>query len=148
MNPNWILKTFTDLTPDELYKILRLRAEVFVVEQNCVFQDMDNKDQESHHLTGWLDNELVAYTRIMPAGLAYEEVSIGRVVSSPRYRGSGAGRELMNKAFLCIAELYGKQRVRIGAQLYLQTFYSSLGFEPQGDIYLEDGIQHIIMLKP
>jgi len=148
MQLEWTLKKFDDLTPSELYKILRLRSEVFVVEQNCVFLDMDNKDQSCHHLMGSYDNELVVYVRLVPAKLAYDEISIGRVVSSPKYRGSGVGRKLMVKAIESCAELFGQQPIRIGAQLYLKTFYSSLGFEPQGDIYLEDGIQHIEMIKP
>jgi ElaA protein len=147
MQLQWLLKKFDELTPLELYNVLRLRSEVFVVEQNCVFLDMDNKDQQSFHLMGSHDNELVAYVRLLPPGLAYDEISIGRVVSSPQYRGSGAGKLLMRKAISTAAELFGKQPIRIGAQLYLKNFYSSLGFEPQGDIYLEDGIQHIIMLK-
>ena len=142
---NWIQKTFSELTTDELYAILRLRTEVFVVEQNCVFQDMDNKDQQSHHLMGWIGNDLVAYVRILPAGLSYAEPSIGRVVSDPRYRGIGAGRELMKEAIKRTIELHGKQSIRIGAQLYLLKFYSSLGFVAEGDVYLEDGIEHIEM---
>ncbi len=147
MQLQWVLKKFEELSPYELYNILRLRSEVFVVEQQCVFLDMDNKDQYCHHLMGIHDNELVAYVRLVPPGLAYEEMSIGRVVSSPKYRGTGAGRELMIKAIAVATELFGKQPIRIGAQLYLKKFYSSLGFEPQGDIYIEDEIPHIIMLK-
>jgi ElaA protein len=147
MKFTWAFKTFHELSVEELYNILRLRSEVFVVEQNCVFLDMDNKDQACSHLMGWHDNELVAYARIVPAGIAFNEVSIGRVVSSPKYRGSGAGRELMMNAISFTAELFGKQPIRIGAQLYLKSFYSSLGFEPQGDTYMEDGIPHIEMVK-
>lgn len=147
MQLEWVLKKFNQLTPDELYNLLKLRSEVFVVEQNCVFLDMDDKDQQCHHLMGYNDIELVASVRIVPPDLAYDEPSIGRVVSSSKYRGSGAGRDLMIKAIAVTNELYGTQHIRIGAQLYLKNFYASLGFEPQGDIYLEDGIQHIIMLK-
>jgi ElaA protein len=147
MQLQWQLKKFDDLTAHELYNVLKLRSEVFVVEQNCVFLDMDDKDQSSWHLLGTYENELVVYVRIVPPGISYEEVSIGRVVSSPRHRGSGAGRVLMIKAIATVYELYGKQPIRIGAQLYLKNFYSSLGFEPQGDIYLEDGIEHVNMLK-
>lgn len=142
---NWIQKTFSELTTYDLYAILRLRTEVFVVEQNCVFQDMDNKDQQSHHLMGWIGVDLVAYVRILPAGLSYAEPSIGRVVSDPRYRGQGAGRALMEEAIKRTIELHGKQPIRIGAQLYLLKFYSSLGFVAEGDVYLEDGIEHIEM---
>ncbi len=148
MQINWTLKKFEQLTPSELYKILRLRSEVFVVEQNCIFLDMDNKDQPCRHLMGWYDNELVVYVRIVPAGVSYDDISIGRVVSSPTYRRTGIGRSLMQKAIAVCNELYGKKPIRIGAQLYLKSFYASLGFEPQGDIYLEDGIEHVEMVKP
>lgn len=143
---NWIQKTFEELTLTELYAILRLRTEVFVVEQNCVFQDMDNKDQQSQHLMGWVGDDLVAYVRILPAGLSYDEPSIGRVVSDPNYRGKGAGRALMEEAIKRTLLLHGQQPIRIGAQLYLLNFYSSLGFEAQGEVYLEDGIEHIEMV--
>lgn len=143
---NWIQKTFEELSLTELYALLRLRTEVFVVEQNCVFQDMDNKDQQSHHLMGWVGDDLVAYVRILPAGLSYDEPSIGRVVSDPKYRGKGAGRALMLEAIKRTIALHGEQPIRIGAQLYLLKFYSSLGFVAQGDVYLEDGIEHIEMI--
>lgn len=143
---NWIHKTFSELTTSELYALLRLRTEVFVVEQNCVFQDMDNKDQKSHHLMGWVGDDLVAYARILPAGVSYVEPSIGRVVSDPTYRGKGAGRELMLEAIERTMALHGKQPIRIGAQLYLNQFYRSLGFVNQGDVYLEDGIEHVEMI--
>jgi ElaA protein len=145
---NWSLKKFEALTPHELYAILQLRNEVFVVEQNCVYQDADNKDKFSFHLMGWKDNKLIAYTRLIPAGTAYAEPSIGRVVTSPSARGTGAGRQLMEQSINNIYKLFGKQSIRIGAQLYLKKFYSSLGFEATGDIYLEDGIEHIEMVKP
>ncbi|HRF19791.1 MAG TPA: GNAT family N-acetyltransferase [Chitinophagaceae bacterium] len=144
----WILKKFEELTPHELYTIMQLRNEVFVVEQNCVYQDADNKDRYSFHLMGWKEDKLIAYTRLIPAGTAYAEPSIGRVVTSPSARGTGAGRELMEYSIDTIYKLFGKQPIRIGAQLYLKKFYSSIGFEPTGDIYLEDGIEHIEMVKP
>jgi len=143
----WTEKAFSELTVEELYALLRLRTEVFVVEQNCVFQDMDNKDQQSRHLMGWVRNDLVAYVRILPAGLSYDEPSIGRVVSDPRYRGLGAGKALMEEAIRRTTVLHGEVPIRIGAQLYLKKFYGSLGFEAQGDIYLEDGIEHIEMVR-
>lgn len=144
----WILKKFEELTPHELYTIMQLRNEVFVVEQNCVYRDADNKDRYSFHLMGWKEDKLIAYTRLIPAGTAYAEPSIGRVVTSPSARGTGAGRELMEYSIDTIYKLFGKQPIRIGAQLYLKKFYSSIGFEPTGDIYLEDGIEHIEMVKP
>ncbi|HVV05392.1 MAG TPA: GNAT family N-acetyltransferase [Puia sp.] len=143
---NWTHKKFSDLTPEELYAILRLRSEVFVVEQNCVFLDMDNKDQSSHHLMGWLGDRLVAYARIVPPGISYAEFSIGRIVSSPAVRKQGIGRVLVSKGIELAYTLHGKGIIRIGAQYYLRGFYESFGFEKTGDIYLEDGIQHIEML--
>ena len=143
---NWTDKKFNDLEPRELYAILQLRSEVFVVEQNCVFQDMDNKDQVSHHLMGWQGDKLVAYSRIVPAGISYVEFSIGRIVSSPAVRGQGIGRVLVNKSIQLAYSLHGKGVIRIGAQYYLRGFYESFGFCKAGEIYLEDGIEHIEML--
>lgn len=143
----WELKKFDELSVHELYQLLRLRSEVFVVEQNCVFLDMDNKDQQCWHLLGWKGNLLAASTRLVPAGLSYEEMSIGRVVSSPLARGEGLGRELMIQSIAACNKLYGYHPIRIGAQLYLEKFYSSLGFRTDGDVYLEDGIEHVEMLK-
>jgi ElaA protein len=148
MEINWNLKSFDSLTPHELYQLLKLRSEVFVVEQNCVFLDMDNKDQLCMHLLGWKDNLLVASTRLVPPGLAYDEMSIGRVVSSPLIRGTGIGRKLMQESINQCYNLYGRNPVRIGAQLYLEKFYNSLGFEKDGEVYLEDGIPHVEMLLP
>lgn len=139
-------KLFEDLSVNELYQVLTLRSEVFVVEQNCVFLDMDQKDQDSRHLMVWMGTDLAAYCRILPPGLSYQEPSIGRVVSSPRHRRTGAGRFMMEQAIEKTRQLYGNQPIRIGAQLYLKNFYGSLGFEPQGDVYLEDGIEHIEMI--
>jgi ElaA protein len=147
MNINWTIKKFEGLTPAELYAILQLRSEVFVVEQNCVFQDMDNKDQHSYHLMGWIDEKLVAYTRLVPAGIIYSIPSIGRVVTSPSVRNTGVGRVLMQKSIDKTYTLFGKVQIKIGAQLYLQKFYSSLGFKQTSDVYLEDNIEHIEMIK-
>ena len=143
----WLLKRFESLTPDELYALLQLRTEVFVVEQNCVFQDMDNKDQESHHLMGFCEGKLAAYTRLVPPGYIYEQASIGRVVTSPSVRRSGAGRVLMQESIDALYTIYGKQPIKIGAQLYLKKFYESFAFEQISEVYLEDGIEHIYMLK-
>lgn len=143
---DWQSRKFSELSSNEMYTLLRLRSEVFVVEQNCVFLDMDNKDQQSHHLLGWEKDILVAYSRIMPPGLAYAEASIGRVVNSPHARSRGIGKELMLKAIEEVYRLHGKTTIRIGAQLYLKGFYESIGFQKCSEIYLEDGIQHIEML--
>lgn len=148
----WITKKFDDLSPHELYAILQLRDEVFVVEQNCVFQDADNKDQHCFHFMGWMpasqggNEKLVAYTRIVPPGIIYEQSSIGRVVTSPSVRKTGIGKTLMQKSIEKTKELFGNNPVLIGAQLYLKTFYESLGFRQISDIYLEDGIKHIQMI--
>lgn len=147
MSLNWKCKTFNELTPHELYAILQLRSEVFVVEQNCVYQDMDNKDLHSYHLCGWSDDDtLFVYTRLLPAGISYDEASIGRVVTSPKTRGTGAGKELMKKSIQQLHELWGVQPIKIGAQAYLQKFYESLGFVQTSELYLEDGIPHMEML--
>jgi ElaA protein len=144
----WILKKFDELTPHELYAILQLRNEVFVVEQHCVFQDADNKDQDSYHFMGWDKKQLIAYTRIVPPGVIYKQVSIGRVVISPGVRGSGIGKELMERSIETINQLFGKADIKIGAQLHLQQFYSSFGFQKASNVYLEDGIEHIEMIRP
>lgn len=145
---NWIFKKFDELTPSELYAIIQLRNEVFVVEQNCVYQDADNKDLLSYHLMGWNEKKLSAYTRIIPPGIAFEEASIGRVVTSPSVRRTGIGVELMNHSITKTIELFGSLPIRIGAQLYLQKFYTSLGFQKASDTYLEDNIPHIEMVRP
>jgi ElaA protein len=142
----WKCKSFRTLTVYELYNILRLRSEVFVVEQNCIYLDADNKDQQAYHLFGCGKENIVAYTRLLRPGIAFEEASIGRVVSSPRYRKTGTGRTLMLNAIQQCTMIFGKQNIRIGAQLYLKEFYKSLGFAQTSAIYLEDNIEHIQML--
>jgi len=142
----WKCKHFKDLSAYELYDILRLRNEVFVVEQNCVFQDADNKDQHCYHLCGWKNDQLIAYVRLVPPGTYYEEPSIGRVVTSPSERRTGAGRLLMQKAIEECFEIFGGQNIKIGAQLYLKKFYESLRFRQVSDVYLEDNIPHVKML--
>jgi ElaA protein len=143
---DWVCKSFGELTTEELYRILRLRSEVFVVEQNCVFLDMDNKDQVCDHLMGWREDQLLGYSRIVPPGISYEESSIGRIVSSPAARRLGIGRDLLVKSIQTLYRLHGKRDIRIGAQYYLKEFYESFGFVQTGEIYPEDGINHIEML--
>lgn len=143
----WQLKNFNSLTLHELYAILRLRTEVFVVEQTCIFQDMDNKDQLSYHVMGWENDTLVAYTRLVPPGISYPQPSIGRVVTSRVARGSGIGKLLMKKSIEQSIVLYGKTPIRLGAQLHLKKFYESMGFKQTGDVYDEDGIAHIEMTR-
>lgn len=147
MHIDWVLKKFDALTPHQLYKILQLRNAVFVVEQACVFQDADDKDQGSQHLMGFNDNSLVAYTRLLPPGLGYEQASIGRVVTAPTVRRYGVGKKLMQESIDTVYKLYGNGPIKIGAQLYLKKFYESFRFIQTGAMYLEDGIEHIYMLK-
>ncbi|HXS58081.1 MAG TPA: GNAT family N-acetyltransferase [Hanamia sp.] len=145
---NWQCKTFSELTNEELYKILQLRNEVFVVEQNCPYQDCDNKDFKAHHFSAWEDGLLVAYTRLLPKGVSYDTgASIGRVLTSPKARGQKLGKELMQKSIDKIYDLYGQTPIIIGAQLYLKRFYESFSFVQQGNSYLEDNIPHIMMEK-
>jgi len=148
MEVKWLLKKFEELTPHEVYAILKLRSEVFVVEQNCVYLDADDNDQQSYHLQG-LDNEgkLVAYTRLVPAGVIYDIPSIGRVITSAAVRRSGIGKELMMESIKNSYQLFGKLPIKIGAQFYLKKFYEAFGFEQISGIYLEDGIEHIYMIK-
>ncbi|MDZ7899346.1 MAG: GNAT family N-acetyltransferase [Arcicella sp.] len=149
MNITWYYKHFKELNTTELYQILQLRNEVFIVEQNCPFQDLDDKDFKCIHLMGFdaESQKIMAYTRIVPAGVSYTEASIGRVVTSPQARGRGIGKELMMKSIELLEERYGVVPIKIGAQYYLKKFYQSLGFQQVGDIYLEDGIEHILMDK-
>ena len=146
MELHWTLKKFDDLTAAELYAIMQLRNEVFVVEQNCVYQDADDKDPKSLLFMGWNSDVLVAYTRIIPQGISYPQASIGRVVTSPRYRGTGIGKELMRLSISNTFKVFNCTQIKIGAQLYLQKFYEALGFVQCSDQYLEDNIPHIEML--
>jgi ElaA protein len=147
MQLHWILKKFEELSPYQLYAILQLRNEVFVVEQNCVFQDADDKDQDCYHLMGFSNNKLVAYTRLVPPGVIYKEASIGRVITSQVIRRGGGGKELMKQSIYNCYNLFGEGPIKLGAQLYLKKFYESFGFDQVSDVYLEDGIEHIYMLK-
>lgn len=147
MNLIHSVKSFQELTTDELYELLKLRSEVFVVEQNCVFLDQDDKDQKCYHLMLYLDNQLIGYSRLVPPGLSYSEMAIGRVVSAPSVRGKGIGRKVMELSIQNCEKLFGPGNIRIGAQTYALGFYSSLGFVPDGEPYDEDGIEHIEMVR-
>jgi ElaA protein len=144
-----VCKGFEALTPLELYELLRLRSEVFVVEQNCIFLDHDNKDQHCHHLLLYTDqNFLAAYARLVPPGVSYaSEMSIGRIVTSPQVRGTGVGKQLMKIAIEACRVLFGEGPIKIGAQLYAEKFYEAFGFVQSGKVYDEDGIDHIEMIK-
>ena len=143
----WRFVAFDALTPRELYAVLQLRSEVFVVEQACVFQDMDGADVQAMHLLGTLAGQLVAYARCFAAGVKFAEASIGRVVTRNSLRGSGSGHVLLQKAIACLSQQWGPQAIRIGAQARLEPFYRQHGFVKTGAPYSEDGIPHIEMLR-
>lgn len=147
---DWEIKSFARLNTDELYHLLKLRVDVFVVEQNCPYPEMDDKDRhpETLHLLGKdKQGELVAYLRILPPGLSFKETSIGRVVVAPKSRGLGICAFMVKKALNEIRHIWPDEFVRIGAQVYLKFFYESLGFEAASESYLEDGIPHIDMIR-
>ncbi|QQS28291.1 MAG: GNAT family N-acetyltransferase [Sphingobacteriales bacterium] len=144
----WVLKPFEALNPFELYEAMALRQLVFVVEQNCVFIDNDGLDLKSYHLMGYdLAGKMIAYSRILPPGIDFEESSIGRVVTHPKNRGAGEGKELMVCSIQKLNQLFGNVPIRIKAQYYLIKFYRQFGFIPQGEIFLEDDIEHIEMIR-
>ncbi len=145
---NWLCKKFDELTLHQLYAILQLRNIVFAIEQNCVYPDLDDKDQLSYHLMGWEDNKLIAYTRLVPPDISYQNIpSIGRVVTALSARRNGIGKELMKRSIDKSQQLFGNTPIKISAQLYLKKFYESLGFIQTGDKYLEDGLDHIAMIR-
>lgn len=144
----WTYKSFEELTKLELYAILRLRSEVFIIEQHCNYQDVDGKDLKSYHLMAWHGDDLAAYTRILPAGVSFNEASIGRVLTASKYRGLGIGITLMKNSIEKVYSTFGNQPIKIGAQLYLQRFYEGLGFIKCSEQYLEDEIPHIEMIMP
>tara|TARA_R110002050_G_scaffold16719_1_gene50382 strand:+ start:10965 stop:11408 length:444 start_codon:yes stop_codon:yes gene_type:complete len=141
------VKTFQELNTELLYNILQLRSEVFVVEQDCVYQDLDGKDQKAIHVIGYKDDKVVAYTRIFKPGDYFKESSIGRVVVSPLTRKDGYGAEIMKASIKAVQENYNETIIHISAQKYLLKFYNSLGFIQEGEEYLEDGIPHVAMLR-
>ena len=142
-----VSKTFSELNNQELYQILRLRSEVFVVEQNCVYQDLDNKDQISIHIFQKKKNEIVAYTRIFKSGDYYKNPSIGRVVVSKKNRGKELGKKIMIYSIEFIKKNIKGEKIELSAQKYLDKFYKELGFYKKGEDYLEDGIPHQRMIK-
>ena len=142
-----ITKKFSELTTNELYAILQLRSEVFVVEQDCVYQDLDFKDQQALHVIGYKDDKIVAYTRIFKPGYYFENASIGRVVVAKNERKYGFGHVIMKASIEAIQENFKVNTIKISAQTYLKKFYESHEFSKIGKEYLEDGIPHIGMLK-
>lgn len=143
---DWKLKEFNELSNMELYNILKERTLIFVLEQNCPYQEVDGKDPFSYHLFKEDNGEIIAYLRILPAGVAYQEVSIGRVIVKKEYRGQGIAQELLKKGLDFIQNELQETTVKIQAQEYLRKFYGSFGFEAVSETYLEDNIPHVDML--
>jgi len=141
------IKTFSELNTTELYNLLQLRSEVFVVEQDCVYQDIDYKDQKALHVLGYLNDKLVAYTRVFGPNDYFKLSSIGRVIVKEDYRNSNYGNDIMRASIEIIERKFNEKRIKISAQVYLKKFYNRLGFIEEGDTYLEDGIPHTVMIK-
>lgn len=141
------VKTFEDLTKQELYSLLKLRSEIFVVEQDCVYQDIDGKDEKALHILGFKNNKIVAYTRIFKPGDYFEFSSIGRVVVAKNERAFKYGYDIMNASITAIETHFKESKIKISAQAYLKTFYNNCGFKEIGEEYLEDDIPHIAMIK-
>jgi len=145
MNIEFKIKPFEALSTQELYEVLKLRIEVFVVEQNCIYQDIDGKDSKAIHVLGYYNGDLAAYCRIFDAGYYFDEASIGRVIVSPKYRDKKFGHDLMKIAIQAVEDNFNKKQITISAQMYLQKFYESHGFVKTSEMYLEDDIPHIQM---
>jgi len=145
----WEIKRFDQLALQELYCLLQLRQDVFILEQACVYRDLDGKDQDSYHLLGWAGSSLAAYSRLLPSGASYPDAaSIGRVVVNGNLRGAGLGSELLTRSIDAIYQLYGKQDIKISAQQHLTRFYQDIGFEQTSEPYMDAGILHVEMLLP
>jgi len=141
------VKTFNQLSLDELYYLLQLRSQVFVVEQDCVYQDIDVKDKKALHVIGKKDNTIIAYSRIFKPGDYFKEASIGRVVVAENFRHLKYGHQLMVASIKAVETSFSSKKIKISAQKYLEKFYNNLGFITSGEPYLEDGIPHIAMIK-
>lgn len=147
MKPRFEIKPFKELSLIELYQILQLRSEVFVVEQNCVYQDIDGKDEKALHVLATYEGILVAYARLFRPGDYFEKASIGRVIVKPSFRDRKWGHDLMNTAIRAVADEFGTAEITISAQMYLQKFYENHGFVQTSEMYLEDDIPHIEMKR-
>ena len=144
---NVVIKKFNDLSTIELYEILQLRSKVFVVEQDCVYQDIDGNDQKALHIIGTIENKIIAYTRCFRPGDYFREASIGRVVVKESQRKFKRGNQIMNNSIKAIEDHYKTNTIKISAQCYLNKFYTNLQFKPIGEKHLEDGIPHIYMIR-
>ena len=144
----WETLDFEGLDTGRLYTLLKLRQDVFIIEQECLYLDLDDRDQSALHMLCWRGDELLAYQRCLPPGASYPESSIGRIVVAPAGRGLQLGRELVRRGIELNLQQWPGHVIRIGAQAHLQDFYTSMGFEVEGEEYIEDGIPHIEMLYP
>jgi ElaA protein len=143
----WQIKRFNELSLQELYSLLKLRSHVFVVEQNCVYQDVDGKDDKALHLLGKVEDQVIAYSRLFKAGDYFENAAIGRVVIHPEYRDKKWGHDMMQQAISAIESNFNTKQITISAQLYLKKFYEANGFVQTSEMYLEDDIPHIEMKR-
>lgn len=141
------IKIFKELNIDELYDLLQLRSEIFVVEQDCVYQDIDGKDRKALHIIGFKNDKIVAYTRCFDKGFYFEEAAIGRVLVAKNQRKYGLGHEIMKASLKAIKERFETDTIKLSAQQYLIKFYEAHGFKTIGEGYLEDGIPHIAMIR-
>lgn len=146
MSYHWQTAGFQALGNEELYKLLSLRQEVFVLEQQCFYRDLDDFDQQAAHILCWQDTQLMAYQRCLAPGSSYKESSIGRIVVAPAARGTGLGKDLVERGIAHNLQHWPQSNIRINAQLHLEGFYTDLGFATQGEAYDEDGIMHVQML--
>jgi ElaA protein len=145
-NPEWHAYRFDELNTQQLYQILRLRQLVFIIEQECLYPDLDDLDQQSIHLCAWKNGELLAYLRSLPPGLEYSESALGRVLVGESARGLKLGRELVQRGIALNQRTWPGSGIKIGAQAHLEKFYQELGFETSGELYVEDGIPHVKMV--
>ncbi len=139
------VKKFNELTLEELYKIFRLRSEIFVVEQECIYNDVDGKDLDSLHVMIKDRGRIEAYLRVIKAGVSYDECSLGRVLVAKEARGKGLAKRIVEEGIECITKRWNENKITIGAQEYLKEFYGSFGFKAVSDVYIEDGIPHLDM---
>jgi len=144
----WLCLKFSELSAKQLYQLLQLRVDVFVVEQNCPYPELDDKDHQPdvYHLFAYQDEQIVACARLLAPGISFPQVSIGRIATAKASRQGGLGKQLLNNALQRCEQYWPQQDIQIGAQVYLINFYQSFGFKRNSPDYLEDGIPHLDML--
>lgn len=144
---NWMCLTFSQLSSEQLYDLLKLRVDIFVVEQTCPYPELDNKDRAAgvYHLLGYRDDQLIAYSRLLGPAISYSNASFGRVAIKQSCRGQGVGQQLLSKILVTCQEIWPNQDIDIGAQQYLLGFYERNGFKAISPMYLEDDIPHLDM---